>query len=258
VHKRIIRLKAELSYQYSDSETDVGALANDEVNSQAISGTVYFEAVDSSKGPYAEAAFLSRASSLFIDYSHEQNKPAAGGDTTDDTVSYGAHIVLDGGWIVDVEGGDGEAFGISADGYSIGGGLYLDDNSTLTLHYTELEADDIDADIEAVSLSYKRIGELEGGSYYNVETVLSHIDSEVNDDEYADIDMAGDIYIDKHFSVGLTLGYADSEEEETRYGVRTQFFFSDKLGISFAYEEVDVDNEDDNEEVWTAGLTARF
>jgi hypothetical protein len=251
--------QAELGYAYSDSETDVGAAANDEVNSQAIVGTVYFESVDTNKGPYAEAAFHSKASSLSVGYSHVQMKPAAGGDTTDDSVAYGAHIVLDGGWILDVAAGDGEVLGESSDFYTVGGGLYLDDHSTLTLHYTDAELDDVtDGDLSIISLGYKRTTAHDDGSYCNLEVGLSHVEDDLNDDDYASLAGVFDYYIDKHFSVGLTLGYADAEEEAISYGVRSQFFFNDKVGISFAYEEVDVDNADDNEEVWTAGVNLRF
>jgi hypothetical protein len=243
--------QAELRYSYLNAKADDG-ISSEEADLNAIQGTVYFNRVDSSKGPYAEAAFLSKASSLFVAYSDAD-------DLEIDTTAYGTHIVVEDKWIIDVAASDTDAEGSTVKTYTLGGGLYLDDMSTLTLGYTQSDHDLADSDSDAIVLSYKRLAPLSGGSFYNVETDLAYIDQDDLDETIA-LDFAADYYLDKHFSAGLILSYIDADAEEgdeaVIYGVRTSFYFSDKLGITFSYAEEDNDLVDF--ETWSASLNARF
>ena len=255
--------QAELSYNYEESKTDQGVgQGDDEIDFHTYGGRVYFEQVDTSKGPYAEAAFLDKASSLFVDRTERKDKPAGMSQTETDITTYGADIVLQGKWIVNVLAGDGEdPDDDSVDLLGIEGGLYLDNSSTLTFSYLKEDVDFPDANIDNYAVSYKRVGELAGGSYYNVEADLLYRD--LGDayviDDVTDLDLAADYYLDKHFSVGAVLGYADFDgDDEITYGVRTTFYFNDKAGINFSYKIEDNDVLADESEVWSAGINIRF
>ncbi len=248
--------QAELRYSHDNTDVEPSAFADFEQDTDTLVGTVYLQSIDGSIGPYQELAFLNKASSLFIGYDDFDDGVSRGTDTT---LSYGTRLVLQDKWIVDVSASDSEdAAGNSINTYTLGGGLYVTEFSALTFEYTKREEDAADSDADTYELRYKRTTrELAGGHYYNFDAVYLFDDDDILDETHG-LELGADFYLDKHFSIGGVLGYADNDQlgDIIEYGVRTAFYINDRLGLSFRY--VETDNDDADAETWVGDLVLRF
>ncbi len=247
----------------------VTASSDIDVDDIAVSGSWYFDTVDTSKGPLERAAFLSRASFLSIGVTQ------ASGDTTlritstdpgipdvleeseqdGDTVSIGGRYVFNASnWFVDGAAAFADletdtAFGsvsVSADAYAVSLGRYFGDRTTVSLGVVVTESsaggtvfggDSSDSDL---ALAVTHLGMLGDEWQYGVDAAAT-TDSVGRSDGSLDLRLA--LYPNRAFSFGAEYrgGLLDSDEGPRDYGVFLSWFATGKLGIEAVYRWADIE-----------------
>lgn len=243
--------QVELLGQYIDNE--IGSLETDIL---VAGGTFYIEAVDDSKGPLAEAAFLNKASSISVAYTDiemEQGPFEAEGDSW----ALGGRAVVGSGFIIDAAYSSGDIEGFDIKAFTLGGGMYLSDSASLVLSYTNID-DDFFGETDIVDLDYKNLLTLGNGANMNIDATLGYSDPDAGD-SVVNVGLGADYYINSQLSLGGSLGFISSDDTDAwSYGVRAEYFFNSHVAIAAAYDVIDFDDFSDDDETLTLSLTGRF
>jgi len=195
-----------------------------------LKGTYFLESVSTGNGPEAEAAFLDKASSVSAEWRDNSDADATNLDFEGRYVHEGEYI--------------GE-LGFDKDDdtttISFGGGIYLEDNTTIIGRYTN----NSDADTSAFGVEYKKIGD-----FFDISNTLG-VTAGVSRVSFGDFssfvfDAEVDYYLDDSFSVGGTFGIAFGDLDSTSFGGQAQYFFSESASIkgSLTIESPDVGDSD--------------
>jgi hypothetical protein len=275
----------ELGAGYSTGEFDIG---DENPDNDAISGygSYFINAVDDTKGPLAEAAFLDRASSISI-FAENGN---IDGDAIDDLgrKNYGmaTHSVFsDAGWILDagytrvendtlrtsLSGGQLPAFPgqrpldtIDIDQFKLGFGKYLTDRTTLVLSYEYSDIDEA-GDYSAYRIDLEHLfqfsfGDIKAEASYGLVDV-SVDDTLLEDADDIDIYVAGATYYfgsNKNWGVGVNYGQEDfGGDSWKRVEANVSWFITDQWEVALDYSDGEFDDLDDVESK-LATLSARF
>lgn len=275
----------ELGAAYGTGEFDIGEQNPD---NDVISGygTYFIDAVDDTKGPLAEAAFLDRASSINI-YATNSN---IDGDAIDDLgrKDYGMkiHTVFsDAGWITEFgyarEENDTLRTSLSAgnlptlpvnrgldtidiDRFTVGFGKYLTDRTTLVASYTYSDIDEA-GDFDTYRLDLEHLFQFSFGdikaeaSYGRVD--ISVDDTLLEDADDIDIYLVGATYYfgsNKNWGVGVNYGEEDfGGDQWKRVEANVSWFITDQWEVALDYSDGEFDDLDDVESK-LATLSARF
>ena len=275
----------ELGAAYGIGEFDIGEQNPD---NDVISGygTYFIDAVDDTKGPLAEAAFLDRASSINI-YAINSN---IDGDAIDDLgrKDYGMkiHTVFsDAGWITEFgyarEENDTLRTSLSAgnlptipanrgldtidiDRFTVGFGKYLTDRTTLVASYTYSDIDEA-GDFDTYRLDLEHLFQFSFGdikaeaSYGRVD--ISVDDTLLEDADDIDIYLVGATYYfgsNKNWGVGVNYGEEDfGGDSWKRVEANVSWFITDQWEVALDYSDGEFDDLDDVESK-LATLSARF
>lgn len=243
------------SYEIDGAATRVD-VEDVETDVLGLGGTYYFSGVDDSKGPLAEAAFLHQASSLSLSYDKSEiDDLGADVDITFIGVA-GRFVNKDSGLILEAGYATVELeydlFSEDDDIVSVGIGGYLDNVTAITVRYSSNDGDD------GISLDYQRVHTLESGRILNVEASLSHTD--INDSsDVTDFQYGVDFFFSNRFSVGGSVGYIWSDiDDALQYGVEAEYFFTNNIAVSAAFNRIDFDNADIEADTLQIGVRGRF
>jgi Putative general bacterial porin len=218
----------------------------------AIGGTYYLDSVDDTKGPLGEAAFLDMSS--YVSAAYSENEFDDSDNETELVAVGGRYIFGEGNWIVDVgySNFDADAAG-ELDTFSISGGKYLTDTTTLILSYANTDPDDgEDADIYGIDVDHLlNVGEgalkLHGG--------FSTADTDGDDIDFYGVDATW--YPCN--SLGLGVGYGntdDGSDDIDEYRISAEWFITNQVSASVTYLEAEQgDLESDS---FLIGVSARF
>jgi Putative general bacterial porin len=245
----------QLNADYSNGDLDLF-----ETDTWSLAGTYYFNLVDDSKGPLAEAAFLSKSSSISLGYTDVSSELDGGSDFDSDEVEiYGRYVSQTSSAIVDLGYSLSEFDDIDSDTdfFNIGVGFYLDDTTTFVANYFDLEYDQLDADYRGIALDLKRVYLNSDDSAVNLEVGLGYIDYDNDYPSSSYLSFGGDYYFNKQFSIGASYTLVEGSEDDT-FGVRTQYFFNNNVSMYAGYELTEVDAYNDDEKVASVGVLARF
>jgi len=260
------------SYEKQDQDTSENNLAG-------VTAEFYFDPVTTENKPLAEAAFLSKISSVEIGYIKDELKPDNSSFTTLDSTSAGASI----NYITDIQSfvlgaiylrdsfdtnnntitADGDTFGVAL-------GKYLNDTSAIDLIYVQ---HDIDFEtpstrpplkIKRIEIEYKTVQPLESNKYYNLEFVFSLIKLENNaiKEDNNELSIAGDYYftLESSLGAGLTINSGDDKSDEGKtFTVNATHFFNPHIALNIEIEKFKADDnlEEDSKSI-AADLIARF
>jgi hypothetical protein len=207
-----------------------------------FSFTYFLDRVTTAGKPLAEAAFLSNASNLGIDYRtfddadvdtvgvrgefwFDQLYLSAGYETEDnagtDTDTIGARV----GWML-------------APGFRIAGGV---DHVDVDLPGADSRSD--------IVLEAKYVADLGGGAAFNLEGSVTFLDDPIDDDE--EFAIAGDYYFNPAFSVGAGLTMADNDDN---WGLRTRYFITPTIAGQLEYFTL----RDGDDDAFRLSLAVRF
>lgn len=209
--------QAEVGVVLGTIDTDAG-----DADLFGLGGEFFFEAVDTSGKPLAEAAFLQKASSVSAAYAQtDYDGFEISAASLDVGYYFGDSIFYAGATVVSYDF-DGE----SEDDWGVTVGVTPVDGWLVTTTYM----DDVDYEL---NLQSKYVTQLAGETAINFD--LGYADG----GDFDDIISAG---LDYYINHSLSLGVFTESAEETATGVRGRYFFNDQFSAQFSYEtEDDVD-----------------
>lgn len=262
--------RGELELQYLNSDVDGKA--------GQLGFTWYFEPVSTYykklfkktlNRPYAEAAFLGRASNVSVDYKLQRFDDLSeiditeyGFDPSELTEPEDDHLDLSDSKIsieyyvpdsifyvgvhyhrLTLETTEYNSTDLTENTWGLTGGILLAENLLITTSYRE------DRDYEP-NLRAKYVAELGNGSGVNFLASYTRLDKDSESDELIEGDvvkntndsivaLSADYYFSQEFSIGTGLIYA----EKTGYEFRTQYFFTEKLALKGRFQTIDENND---------------
>ena len=210
----------------------------------AVSGEIFLAPVSCDNGPLKEAAFLSQASSIGAGYA--QLETDDGIDT--DAWNLFARIVAN-SWVFEGEftqfEEDAEFVDTEIDAIRVAVGRYLADSTQLLFAYETTEFEDL-ADVDRFSVDIKHIASLENGQSFTAQALVGYVQTDSDfggDDDGFDVQLLGDWYFNDQFSIGTELDFADRDSSGSLFSwmVNATYFFSERISLELAYQEVDDD-----------------
>ncbi|MEM8983964.1 MAG: hypothetical protein AAGC71_13120 [Pseudomonadota bacterium] len=244
----------------------------------SLAGAWYYAGLSDDNGPWADASFVSRASSVFvaIDGVNETTSiafsdPLLGTDVDIDvdttTIGLGIqHIWADSGWfgIASIAQLEIES-GTSADGDAtqllVGGGRYIGETTTLQLLVTDVDDENVGStNIEA---ALRHVGRL--NAIWQWGTVLRYGVSDASGDLVADQTSYGavlNLYPTNRLALTTSLQFVDSDDDvdEREVGVAVSWFATRNIELLFRYASLRIDLPQDalNGNSVEAGINVRF
>ena len=236
---------AQADYRW-EAGVDLSGHDNDSIS---VDGTFYLNPVDTSKGPYAEAAFLDHSSFVTANYTDGE----ADGDIIND-LEYknygieGRYVSNDAGWILDLGYKRSEPDNPFAniigpdnfeiDQFSVGGGKYLTDATTLVFTYIYAEGDE-DRDFDRYTLDLEHLFQWSWGGV-KVDATYGLVDLDEGDD--IDIYQLGATYYLNN-SLGFGASYLNTEEnslELEQYSVFAEWFINEQVAATIEYQDAEL------------------
>ncbi len=243
------------------AETETGDLDTDLA---AASFSYYFNRVDDSKGPLAEAAFINKASSVTVSYAEADSDLAAGGTADSDAYGFGVeYVVPESNTIIGLRYAEGESNDEDADQLGITVGKYLSDKVSFTvdIDYLEFDLDNEERDNYGFNFHYlsdqsenKRLG-------LDIGLLRSETSSDTNgDDDFNSVYALGTIYITDQ--LGISAGWEVSnggEDKGDTVSVSTKYFINSNIALELGYAHAGyTEDERDSDKTLMFGVTGRF
>lgn len=245
------------AYAKGDLTTAAGADADQDIFT--LGGTYHLESVDTSKGPLTEAAFLDRASDVTLVYTFGEVDFDNTGDTDINNVAVSGRFVdKQSGWLVELgyEFDEGDGGGADSDGYTLRGGKYIADNTTLVFGWTYTEDDD-NAESDEYSLQLEHLQQFAQGAL-KVEAAVGLVDSNFTDD--VDLySLGGTYYINNNLGFGAEFARLDSNVVELdQWTLFSELWVTEQVSVTLAYTEVEEDDSDSESDAIILAVTGRF
>lgn len=217
--------EAEAGLILTDSSYEIGP-AKADLDSITVVGSLYFDAVDTSKGPLAEAVFLDQASGISASFSDVD-------DPGDNAYSLSGRFVTSNSMIIEASYVDDE---FDTQTYGIGIGTYITDKSDIVVSY----ATNDDLDFDVLAADYHSLMSLSGGASLSYSVVVEYIDS--SDD--SGFGVGGDVtyYMDQYLGFGV---YGSTREindsDVTTFGFQGSYFISPDFYVIAFVQNIDFD-----------------
>ncbi len=226
----------------------------------SLDGTYHFAPVDDTKGARAEAAFLDRASSVSLIDSYSNIEPNRGRDQ--DTWTYG----VSGRYVEQNLGLIGTASwrrsdvdpGSNSDAWSIGGGMYVLETTSVLLTYSEIDPSGRGLDdADFYNLGFEHYQPF-GDAGLKVEFGYGFEDW----DDFGDFDnysLRGTYYPDPNFGFGISYEHAESGNDELdSYGPFVEYFVSPGVSVALNYRYAEADNSQAESDLIAGTVRVRF
>jgi len=214
-----------LIYGKIDTEVNIGPFGtySGDANTATIFGEVYFDKVDTSKGPLAEASFLSKSSGVMASYTDIE-------DADDKSWSLGGRFVLDNDYIIEANYDSLE--GDSS--YGIGFGKYLTENTDLVVSYGS------DDDLDALSADMHSVVDLSGAASLAYSLGVSYLKTS----DESGYGLFGDLtyYFNNNFGIGAGVS-TDSvgDVDMTTWALNADWFVTSDWDLGVIYSSTDAD-----------------
>lgn len=240
-----------------------GEVISYDYDTTSFDGNFYFSAVDTSKGPYREAAFLSKSSGIRLSYSTIEY--VSTGDAlfdvnldlnlTDVEVRYVSAngIILEASYqktkaefdfgLIDTQSNE-------SDEYSIAAGKYLSDNADIVFRYTNAS----DIELDTYGIDYHGVYPANGSNTWGIDFALNYLNGE--DDSATNINLGATFYISDNFGIGAALDHTADDDDTQTISLEAEYFFTPSFSGSVLYSMQDQENEEFD--LLAIGLTARF
>ncbi len=252
--------QTEVFGDYSKIDIDVGSEQFD-FDGWSLGGTYYLNAVDNSKGPLAEAAFMDRASN--VSFSLMQLDPdGSGGDFDAHTVS-GLFVSKDTGWLFGLgyTNGDQDSPNLDFDTLSVTAGRYIGKNTTVVVNFAHAEEGNgpAEQDSDEYEVALRHLGQTASNMHYAVQVSLGEINEQDVDENTLTYGGSYTLYPTREVGVGVGLDFLDSDyEEATAYRVFASWFFRENASVGMSYHMLDFDEINAEEDGWTINALVRF
>ncbi len=230
----------------------------------SLSGSWYFSGLSDDKGPWARAAFVSRASSLNVGYARIEQSigviltstdPAftfAPGDarfeTTGDSYGVDLHYVdRDSGWFGKAGFSRSDTSLITfandtteAKAWQLGIGKYVHDTTAIGLNFGQVELNGLDG--ESIAVTFEHLGDLGASWQYAVDAGFNRLDA----DGGVEVDTsraALSLYPSQRFEFGAAVEEVSGVfgEDSTSFEGFASWFATPNVRFSARYRSDDVD-----------------
>ena len=224
---------------------------DDDYSGWEVNGQLFFEPVDTSKGPFQLAEFLDRASSVSGRYGMTEI------DDSDVETEYWdvlVRAVVSGALVLEAGYGQSEidAGLVDTDGdlYHVAVGYYVATNTQVRLSYDEEDLDGLD--YERVSIDVEHVQQLENGMTWQGSLLWGDVsgDGIAGGDDGSDLEVGLSLFFNDNFGVGVDwqLSDRDFSGDSDFYALWANYFPTDKISLELAYysdENDDFDAESD-------------
>jgi hypothetical protein len=231
---------SELTANYQSADVDG---QSDDMGMYGVVQKVYFSDVDTSVGPLAKAAFVSRASSYTIGYSENENIDAHTTHAAIDWLNKDTGLILSAAYSsdsIDTNGIDTD--GAGSDQLELSVGKYVGETTTVSLQYSRAE-DKQNSDLveDAYSLSISHVGITDVS--FAVEGSISMADT-LTDDEQFGLALSATLYPSSKLGIGAGFDIALADIDDDRVFAFAEWFFKPNVRGSATYYISDQDNID--------------
>jgi len=278
--------RVQLSVLGSASESDVL-----ESDAGLLTAEIFFSPVDSSKGPLAEAAFLSQSSSFAIglgrgegdeEFEPDEFSNLTGDAALDADVRFaGLTYVIPSSKVIlglsrtvnENEKGlktmalTGGSLIVATEVISteLTVGLFLSDSRSVQVSYGNVETTVFlgepfsltleDAESSFFGLAYKRVDSIAGG-HISWSANVSIFDEE----DANEVLLAATYYPRINLGVGIEVSRFDADDSPVleNYGLELEYFVIPRVAVSVEVSHEDLGDSDEDENAVALGLTARF
>lgn len=252
----------EVGGAYAKGELTTGNGADADQDIFSLGGFYHLESVDTSKGPLSEAAFIDRSSDVGLLYTFGEVDFNNGGDSDINNLSVAGRFVdKQSGWLVelgyDFDEADSDAInGADSDAYTLRGGKYIAENTTVIFGWTYTE-DDNNAESDEYSLQFAHLQQLSQGAL-KLEAAVGLVESNFADD--VDLySIGGTYYVNNTLGFGGEFSRLDSNEAEVnQWTVFSELWVTEQVGITLAYTEVEEDDSDAESDAIILAVVGRF
>ena len=258
---------SEFSARYSTGDID-GKGNTGNVDEFGISQQVFFSEVDTTVGPLAKAAFISRASSYTLGYSVDnydglQNTVLNGEvDKTNAAIDWRGN---DMGFTLglDYSFTDKTSFGAFEDVLEASVGFYVAETTEISVQYSRKKYKQFESDEKTVALSISHVGTGDFGfaidgsismaesisprdpNVFSVYQVLSTDDTSKDDEQFG-IAVSAAVYPTRDFGMGAGFDVSLAEEDSDRVFAFTEWFFKPNMKVAATYYISDKNDVDTN------------
>jgi len=196
-----------------------------DLNTTTLFGEVFFDKVDTSKGPLGEASFLDKSSGLAATYTEVEDA-----DNNDWNLS--GRFVLSSDYIVEAS-----AASINdSDTIGLGFGKYLTDTTDLVFSYAKND----DADVDTFALDLHSVVALEGDASLAYTLTAAYL----NTAEDSGTSLSGDLTYYVNNNLGLGASYSResiSDLDISSWSVFVDWFVTGNLDLGLVYASADLD-----------------
>ncbi len=228
----------ELQGVYLNGKIEVrNPVSSSSVDFFSFLGTYYFDSVDTSKGSFALASFLDRASNVYAIAGRTESETANNGFNSSNYQVGTILIDEESGWLLNLRYSTSETGGLNIDtqSWSVGAGKYIAKNTTLTLDYTRDDVEGSNEDSETYEVSTFDVRSLSEKQAIAWSIVYDLENRDLNDD----VDSLGitvTFYPQDYFSVGFNYSQSDASDTDlVAWGISTEWFITKQFAISFGY-----------------------
>jgi hypothetical protein len=265
-------------------EGDISFISRDyfgqDLDASLLDVTYYFNPIDNTKGPLAEAAFLNQSSEISAQYGlasqefleNETTLGVAGKYISDSGIIVGFSYItksFDEAASEDLNSGNGSENLLDSGALEVG--AYLTDVSTLTVSYSgnlNRETDQNGRDdrfSNTLSVKYNHLFLLDGDQSIKLNArygYTAYSRSEDSDDDTGILDVSGDYYFSRQLSVGFGITTYDRDDADNvfKYEIASNYFITDDFSVYGSYSQTNFDfaTNDDDISTFKIGLQARF
>jgi len=220
--------------------------ADPDLDNYNIGGTWYMEAVDTSKGPLGEAAFLDHASSLSLGFAEDEVSINGADDPDAQVYNVDMRYVAEGpgwklsGWLMEVGYQRTENDDANVDTWSAGIGKYLGQNTSLVALYENISVDN-GGDVDRWGAELEHFFPFDNGGLKarlaGGKTVVSGLDDPTR------WGLGGTWYIGNNWGISLDFAQDDLNGYEIdRYGAGVEWFITENFAVDLTYEDVEFDD----------------
>lgn len=226
------------SYQSGDVEGQP-----DDIGVYGVVQKMYLSDVDTSVGPLAKAAYVSRASSYAIGYSENEDLDAYTTHAAIDWINKDTGLVLSAAYSsysIDTNGIDTD--GAGSDQFEVSVGKYVGETTTVSLQYSRAEdKQNSDSVEDAYSLSISHVGITDVS--FAIEGSISMADT-LTDDEQFGLALSATLYPRSKLGIGAGFDIALADIDDDRIFAFAEWFFKPNVRGSATYYISDQNNID--------------
>lgn len=232
----------ELNADYTHGEWSANGLDDTETDQFSVSGSFFFQPVDTTKGPRGEAAFLDHASDVTLGYTYSEVDDN-GIDIDGDRYNISGRYVIDAGFIFEAGFERNEPVESEIDTYRLSAGYYLTNNTTLIIDYADADVDE-GGDTDGWNARVEHFWHMGNGGIK-----LNGNYGFINVDDADDIDLYGISaiwYITDDLGIGA--GYANTDFgvlESEDYSLFAEWFVTRDIAVKLAYDHQEPDDFED-------------